>query len=127
MQFPSLHASLVVHALLSVHGLLFAKWVHPVPGLHPSVVHALRSSQSTGSLVQAFPTHRSLVVQAFASVHSASVLQQASTPVWVHPVADAQESTVQALPSSQSVGPPAPHVAPPHMSPVVQGSPSSHG
>jgi hypothetical protein len=44
-----------------------------------------------------------------------------------HPVAGSHESIVQHWPSSQLVGPPAWHVPPPQVSPVVQAFPSLHG
>jgi hypothetical protein len=48
-----LQASPVVQPLLSLHGSLLARCVHPVCRLQPSSVHPLLSLQLTGSLTQA--------------------------------------------------------------------------
>jgi hypothetical protein len=59
------------------------------------------------------------VVQAFPSSQATVLLVQK------HPLTVSQESSVQGLPSLQSVAPPPPHTPVAHISPVVQASPSS--
>lgn len=70
--------------------------VHPVEGLHESLVHALPSSQETALPWQLPPRHRSLSVQAFESVQGVP-----SAFTTTQPVAGLHESVVQALPSLQ--------------------------
>jgi len=65
--------------------------------------------------------HVSDVVQALPSSHGALLF------AWTHPLAGSHESVVQGLPSSQFGGAPPAQVPPPHVSPVVQAFPSSHG
>src|SRR5207253_1670759 len=67
------------------------------------------------------PPQVSPVVQAFPSS------QRAGFAVNRHPVAGLHESSVQPLLSLQTTAEPAWHVPPPHVSPVVQAFPSSHG
>src|SRR6185369_16204305 len=105
-QVPPAQVSAVVQALPSLHGaLLSTKW-QPLAGLQPSSVQPLLSSQTTGSVTQAWPTQRSAVVQRSVSLHSVSTLQQLAIPECVHPVGAVQESAVQVLPSSQLGGAP---------------------
>ena len=63
MQTPLLHPS-SVQALPSLHGPLFAVWVHVPPVAHTSSVHALPSSQFLG-----IPEHLP-PVQASPAVHA---------------------------------------------------------
>ena len=63
LQAPPAHASPVVQALPSSHDALLLTWTHPVAGLQLSSVQGLPSLQLTGSLTQAWATHRSFVVQ----------------------------------------------------------------
>jgi hypothetical protein len=96
-------------------------WTQPVAGSHESSVQALPSSQlGAAPPTQAPPEHVSPVVQAFPSS------QVAALSVWTQPVAGLQESSVQALASSQSVAPPPTQLPAAQASPVVQGFPSSH-
>jgi len=59
--------------------------------------------------------------------HDVFAILRDEAPVWWHPVAVSQPSSVQSLPSSQLVGPPGRHWPPRHTSFDVQASPSSHG
>ena len=100
--------------------------LQPLAGSQLSVVHALPSSQSTGSLTQLLFTQRSFVVHWSVSLQSASVLQQGKgTGSWTHPVAGSHDSVVHALLSSQSGGAPPTQEPPEHLSAVVQALPSS--
>jgi len=74
-QEPPPQVSSVVQALPSSHAALLLTCVQPVSGLHPSSVHGFESSQSTGSLVQAWATQRLFWVQASVSLQSMSRLQ----------------------------------------------------
>src|SRR6266481_1479572 len=66
-QLPPLQVSLVVQALLSLHGLVLLVWTHPVAGLHVSVVQTLLSLQfGAGPPTQLPPLQVSLVVQALS-------------------------------------------------------------
>ena len=70
-QLPPPHASPVVHALPSSHGLVLLVKTQPVAGLQVSVVQALLSSQTTGAPgTQAPPPQMSPVVQALPSLHA---------------------------------------------------------
>jgi hypothetical protein len=117
---PAVHTSPEVQALPSLQGAVLLVCVHPVAGLHASSVHTFASSQFGA----APPTHTpaeqvSLVVQALPSLHGAVLL------VKTHPVAGAQESSVQTLLSLQVIPVPA-HTPAVHTSPLVQALPSSH-
>jgi hypothetical protein len=79
---------------------------HPVAGVQLSLVHGFESSHGSGSLTQAWPTQRSLVVQALTSAQSASDVQHAASGVWPQPVCALQVSVVQLLPSLQFSAPP---------------------
>ena len=93
---------------------------HPVCGLHVSVVQTFVSSQTIGDPGwQLPPPQVSPVVHALPS--SQGLVLLANT----HPVAGLHESFVHGLLSLQTVADPAWHVPPPHVSPVVQGLPSS--
>jgi hypothetical protein len=83
-----------VHALPSLQTT--GSVVHPVSGLHESVVQALPSLQTTGVVVHPVSGLHESVVQALPSLQT--------TGSFVHPVAGSQESVVQALPSSQDAG-----------------------
>src|SRR5712692_9715361 len=121
-QVPPLHASLVVQAFPSLHGLVLLVCTQPVCVLQVSVVQTLPSSQ----LGAGPPTHVplaqvSLVVQAFPSLHGLVLL------ICVHPLAGLQASVVQTFPSSQlGAGPPT-QVPPLQVSLVVQAFPSLQG
>src|SRR6185436_10345955 len=67
------------------------------------------------------PAQVSPVVQALPSLHGAVLF------VNTHPVDGLQLSVVHTLLSPQTIGAPAWHVPPPHVSPVVQAFPSLHG
>src|SRR6266849_2358938 len=121
-QVPPLHASLVVQAFPSLHGLVLLVCTQPVCVLQVSGVQTLPSSQ----LDAGPPTHVplaqvSLVVQAFPSLHGLVLL------ICVHPLAGLQASFVQTFPSSQlGAGPPT-QVPPLQVSLVVQAFPSLQG
>src|SRR6185436_13327207 len=118
---PPPQVSFVVQALPSSHGSVLFVWVQPVEGLQPSSVQGLLSLQSgAGPPWQVPPPHVSFVVQALPSSHGSVLF------VCVQPVAGLQPSSVQGLLSLQfGAGPPW-QVPPPHVSVVVQASPSSH-
>src|SRR6266849_2108169 len=121
-QVPPLHASLVVQAFPSLHGLVLLVCTQPVCVLQVSVVQTLPSSQ----LGAGPPTHVplaqvSLVVQAFPSLQGLVLL------ICVHPLAGLQASVVQTFPSSQlGAGPPT-HAPAAQVSLVVQAFPSLQG
>jgi hypothetical protein len=95
-QVPAPQASLVVQALLSLHGPVLSTWVQPEPGLQASVVQTLPSSQpSGGPPAQLPPLQASPVVQALPSVHGALLFR------WVQPRLGEQLSSVQTLLSLQ--------------------------
>jgi hypothetical protein len=119
---PPEHASFVVQAFPSSHGSELLTYTHPDAGLQESSVQMFPSSQVSGGP----PTHTppkqvSPVVQALPSLHALVLL------TYTHPEAGLQESSVQALPSSQVSGGPPTHAPPEHVSPVVQALPSLHG
>ena len=98
---PAEQASAVVQALWSSHGAVLFVWMHPAPGSQESSVQRFPSLQSgAGPPTHAPPEHMSAVVHALPSSHGAVLF------VWMHPVAGSQESSVQPLPSLQSVGGP---------------------
>jgi len=120
-QLPPVHVSFVVHALLSLHGLLLFTCVQPLAGLQPSVVQTLPSSQfGAGPPWQLPPAHASFVVHALPSSHALLLL------ACVQPLAGLHPSVVQTLPSSQfGAGPPT-QAPPEHVSFVVHALPSLH-
>ena len=115
VQLPPLHWSWVVHRLPSLHVLLPGKWTHlPPPQL--SSVHTLLSLQSGAlPLTQVPPLQLSPSVQP-----SPSLQPMPSLKVLVQPLAIAQLSLVQPLPSSHTI-----ELAPEQL-PPVQCSPSVH-
>lgn len=119
---PPAQASFVVQAFPSLQGDVLFVWVHPVTGLHPSVVHTLPSSQFGPTPPKHVPpAHVSPVVQALPSSQGAVLL------VCVQPVAGLQASSVHTLPSSQlGAGPPR-QVPAEQVSLVVQALPSLQG
>jgi hypothetical protein len=86
VQEPAWQVSVPLHRFVSLHEVPFATavFVH-APAAHASVVHALLSSQSPGTLHDTHPP----------------------SGVWTHPEIALQESVVQALVSSQSSPTPA--------------------
>jgi hypothetical protein len=82
--------------------------VHPVAGLQPSSVQPLVSSQSTGSLTQAWVvrSQRSFVVHWDVSAHCESKLQQPPIPTCLQPSGATHESAVHASLSLQLGAPP---------------------
>jgi hypothetical protein len=101
-QAPPTQTSPVVQASPSLHAaLLFAKPQTPVCGSQLSSVHTLLSLQTVGVPGwHAPPPQTSPDVHALPSSHTLVLL------AWTHPVAGLQLSSVQALLSSQTVGPP---------------------
>jgi hypothetical protein len=70
-QVPPLHASFVVHALPSLHGVLLLTVTQPMDGLQLSSVQPLASSQTVGPPGwQLPPEHTSPSVHAFASLQT---------------------------------------------------------
>ena len=119
-QLPPEQTSPAVHALPSLHGAVLLVWTQPVAGSQLSSVHGLPSLQFSEPVPgwQIPPEQTSPVVHAFPSLHDAALF------VWTQPVAGAQESSVQGLPSSQlGAGPPT-QAPPEHASLVVQAFPS---
>ena len=117
LQTPLAQASLVVHAepSLQVVPSLTAALVHPLAASHPSVVHALPSSQLATPLGLHTPAvQTSPVVQASLSVHALVLL------VLVHPSLASHPSLVHGLLSSQ-LG-----ALPPLQTPATQASPVVH-
>lgn len=121
-QAPPEHTSAVVQAFPSLQPAVLLAWVQPDPGLHPSVVQTLPSSQSGGAPpMHEPPLHVSLVVQAFPSLQDAVLL------AYTQPVAGAHESLVQTFPSSQ-IGAPLPTQTPDWQTSVtVHALPSLQG
>ena len=119
---PAEQVSLVVQALSSSQGAVLLACTHPATGLQESSVQTSPSSQSGGAPPRHAPPEQvSPVVQASPSS------QDAALSACTQPVAGSQESSVQTLPSSQSGGGPPRQMPPEHVSPAVQGSPSSQG
>jgi len=122
MQVPPLHVSLVVHALPSLQGAVFAALTQPTTALQLSSVQGLVSLQSGGAPPTQPPALQvSAVVHAFPSSHGTVLL------VCVQPVAGLQLSSVHVLESLQFLGKPDVHVPPVHVSPTVQALPSLQG
>jgi hypothetical protein len=93
-----------------------------VAGLQVSVVQGLLSLQVSAAPPAHTPAeHASLVVQAFPSLHGATLL------VCVQPVTGLQASSVQTLASSQFGAAPPTQAPAEQVSPVVQALPSSQG
>src|SRR3954469_25459401 len=99
------------------HGAI-AACVQPVPGLHPSVVQGLASSQlGAGPPTQTPPAQVSLVVQALPSLQGFVVLTCGQALPALH------SSVVQTLPSSQLGAAPPTQIPPAQVSFVVQALP----
>jgi hypothetical protein len=113
--------SLVVQALLSLHGAVLATLAHPDEELHESFVHGLLSLQFVGPLVtQLPPLQWSPVVQASPSLQVFEL-----ETVKTQPVAGAQVSFVHGLLSLHvGAGPPVQVPEPLQWSDVVQALPS---
>lgn len=121
-QLPPEHMSLVVQALLSVHGNELLAYTQPRDVSHESSVHTLPSSQlGAGPGTQSPPKQVSFVVQALPSLHGL-VLSTCTQPL-----AGLHESSVQTLPSSQFKAAPGTQLPPEHVSFVVHALPSLHG
>jgi hypothetical protein len=119
-QLPPPQMSPVVHTLPSSQAFVLPANTHPVAGLHESSVHGLLSSHTVAVPGwQLPPEHVSPVVQESPSLQAAVLLVNA------HPVARLHVSSVQGLPSLQTSPAPGWQLPPPHVSPVVQGLPSS--
>ncbi len=123
-QLPALHASPLVHRLLSLHAVVSATGVKtqlPVPLLHASLVHALLSLQGVKVPAHTPPPHLSLWVHDLPSSQGVPLFKLVKTQL---PLLVLQLSVVHALPSSQTLAVPA--QAPVlQASPVVQALPSS--
>ena len=117
---PFAQVSPVVHAFASSQAALLLVFTQPVAGLQESLVQRLPSLQSGAAPLTHVPASQvSPTVHAFPSSHGETL------STWTQPVAASQESSVQALPSSQSSG--TPHVPDTQSGPIVHALPSSHG
>jgi len=93
---PPPQASAVVHGLPSLHAFVLLECVQPLPGLHPSVVQPLPSSQlGAGPPTQMPPEQASFVVHALPSLQGSVLF------VWLQVPAE-HVSVVQTLLSLQS-------------------------
>lgn len=102
---PPTHRSPWVQAFESEQGTFErGTVVHPVEGLHESLVHALPSSHESALPWQLPPAHRSPCVQAFESVQGVP-----SAFTTTQPVIGLHESVVQGLPSLHTSAEPPPH------------------
>jgi hypothetical protein len=120
-QTPFSQLSPVVHALPSLHEAVLLLFTQPKSGLQLSSVQPLPSSQFRAEP----PTHEppaqaSPVVQALPSLHGSVLL------ACTQPLAGLQESSVQALRSSQFGAEPPVQVPSEQASPTVHALPSSH-
>ena len=121
-QAPSAHWSPTEHASPSLQGATFGRWMQPASGVHESSVQTSPSLQFTAVPGrQKPPPHLSLTVQALLS-SQASVFG-----AWRQPSCASQESSVQTLPSLQSIPSPAAQVPPTQTSPRVQALLSLQG
>ncbi len=116
------HTSLVVQALPSSHGTLFAALTQPDFGLQLSLVQRFLSSHPTALPVQPPPLHASPWLQALPSSQGKVLFVNAH---W--PVALLQVSLVHELPSLHCAALPGTHVLFTQPSPTVQALPSVHG
>ena len=91
----------------------------PLAVVQPSTVHGLPSSQEMSAPTHCLSTQPSPVVQALLSLHAALFAVCAQVPPW-------HASSVHTLLSLHDKGAPALHTPVEHVSPIVQGSPSSH-
>ena len=119
--WPALHASPVVHALLSVHGAVLSVCTQPLAALQVSSVQGLPSLQPKAAPgTHTPPPHTSLTVQALSSLHGDVLLT-----CWQPPAA-LQVSVVHGLLSSHASAGPGTQPPPLHVSVVVQALPSLH-
>jgi hypothetical protein len=110
-----------VQGLLSLHPFVLFVKTHPVAALQLSVVHSLSSLQTMGVPGWHVPPPQvSPVAQAFPSSHGFVLF------VNTQPAAGSHVSDVQTLLSLHTTALPGWQVPPPHVSPAVQASPSSH-
>jgi hypothetical protein len=120
-----LQVSTPLQALPSEHSVPMARLVNtqPLAELQLSAVQALPSLHTRGVPAWQLPlaAQISLPLQA-----SPSEQERPATPVWTHPVAATQLSSVQTLLSLQTTGVAPAHTPPPQTSPLVQAFPSSH-
>ena len=121
-QRPFWHWSPMVQALLSLQGLVLAMLLQPSLGSQESVVQALASLQSVAAPGRQAPSlQRSPPVQALLSEHGAVLF------VNTQPLAMSQLSSVQGLPSLQTMAWPGTQRPTAHVSPLVQTLPSEQG
>ena len=119
---PPLHASPVVHALLSLQDAVLALKVHPSAASQPSLVHGLPSLHcKTAPPLHNPPLHTSPVVHALPSEHGSALF------VCQQPVVALQLSVVQSVWSSQPSAAPAMQPPSTHVSVVVHTLPSLQG
>jgi hypothetical protein len=120
---PKLHWSGAVHGFPSLQGAVL-KLPEQKPKLQLSgPVQGFPSLHGAVLLVPAHDpnVHWSLLVHALLSSHG--VLLKTTK----QPLAELQRSSVQGLPSSQTIGTPPPHTPPEHVVPTMQASPLRQG
>src|SRR5262249_11991147 len=149
LHVPLAHTSPVVQTLPSLQDAALFVWKQPLAGLQASSVQGFASSQPMGAPGTQTPlVHMSPVVQALPSLQGPVTgvpgwhvppeqtspfvhgLPSSQAPVpftWTHPVAGAQESSVQGLPSSHETGLPPPQDPPAQASFAAQALPSLQG
>jgi hypothetical protein len=120
-QRPAAQVSFSVHGSPSLQDAALFVDTHPPGDTQVSSVQSFPSSQPGGTLpMQSLFAQTSTVVQASSSLHGAVF------GAFTHPLPGSQESSVQTLPSRQSIGAPA-QLPPSQASPVVHALPSSQG
>ncbi len=119
---PPAHTSPCVQKLPSSQGSVLATDAQPDPLAHASVVHGLPSSQPNGS-----PGTQLLLTQTSFVVHALPSEQVAEFASDTQPEPTTQLSSVQGLPSLQTVGAPPTHAPSEHVSPCVHAFASSQG
>ena len=118
---PSWQLSPMVQPFSSSQGKSLALKLQPFKGSQLSVVQGVSSWHvALGPAVHAPSLQLSPTVQTFPSSHAVDPAMNAQ------PVAVRQVSSVQSLPSAQTVGVPGRHRPTAHTSPVVHALPSSH-
>ena len=125
LHVPPLHVSAVVHSSPSLHDAVVWEVTHPKAESHPSDTQTsplFALHVSGGPPLQVPPLHVSAVVQASPSSHDAVVWEVTHPKAESHP-SETHESAAFML---HTRGGPPLHVPPPHVSPVVQASPSLH-
>ena len=119
---PLAQKSFLEQATPSSQGNALSVCLQPVMASQSSVVHNVPSSQLVAVPgKQMPPAHKSGTVQALLSLHGATLF------VKMQPFLASQVSSVQTLPSLQTMSAPGMQTAAPQVSPLVQALPSSQG